>query len=258
MRATPRGRCAWRSGSTVFWILSLPSATVRRARLEAALSLPWTPSSVIGIRARAKAYHLLGMLKLPTDSDVAKGLMLKRRVLFQEIGDEAGVAACIRDHGGASIRSGDPETGRRDAAAAAFYATKRADDALGAAWCYRGLGAAALALGGSTLQASSYFLTSLSQSESLDDPLGACHAQVALASALRHEGKCRVPGTDRYALRYQRDYPFTSRERRYPRRSRGHRGRSKSLSNWPRGCAERLRAGQSQHHRYRGPRCPKH
>ena len=103
-------------GLDVFWILSLPSATVRRARLEAALALPWTPSSVIAIRARAKAYHLLGMLKLPTDSDVAKGLMLKGRVLFQEIGDEAGVAARIRDHGGASIRSGDPETGRRDAA----------------------------------------------------------------------------------------------------------------------------------------------
>ena len=52
--------------------------------------------------------------------------------------------------------------------------------------------------------------TSLSQFESLDDPLGACHAQVALASALRHEGK--LPGAlDAYsnALRYQRDYPFT-------------------------------------------------
>jgi DNA-binding CsgD family transcriptional regulator len=176
--------------------------------LEAALALPWSPSSVIGIRARAKAYHLLGQLKLPTDPDLAKGLMLRGRVLFQEIGDEAGVAACIRDHGGASIRSGDPETGRRDAAES-LLRYRACHDALGAAWCYWVLGAAALLLGEFT-QASSYFLTSLSQFESLDDPLGACHAQVALASALRHEGK--LPGAlDAYrsALRYHRDYPFT-------------------------------------------------
>ncbi len=195
-------------GLDVFWILSLPSVAVRRARLEAALALPWSPSSVIGIRARAKAYHLLGMLQLPTDSEVAKGLMLRARVLFQQIGDEAGVAACIRDHGGASIGSGDPETGRRDAAES-LLRYRACHDALGAAWCYWVLGAAALVLGEFT-QASSYFLTSLSQFESLDDPLGACHAQVALASALRHEGK--LPGAlDAYsnAVRYQRDYPFT-------------------------------------------------
>ena len=191
-----------------FWIFSVPPPAVRLAWLEAALVLPWSPSSVIGIRARAKAYHLLGMLKLPTDSDVAKGLMLRGRVLFQEIGDEAGVAACIRDHGGASIRSGDPETGRRDAAES-LLRYRACHDALGAAWCYWVLGAAALVLGEFT-QASSYFLTSFSQFESLDEPLGACHAQVALASALRHEGKLSG-ALDAYsnALRYQRDYPFT-------------------------------------------------
>ena len=195
-------------GLDVFWIFSLPSVTVRTARLEAALALPWSPSSVVGIRARAKAYHVLGQLKLPTDSNAAKGLHLKGLVLFQEIGDEAGVAACIRDHGGASIRSGDPETGRRDAAES-LLRYRACDDALGVAWCYWVLGAAALVLGEFT-QASSYFFTSFSQFESLDAPLGACHAQVALASALRHEGK--VPGAlDAYsnALRYQRDYPLT-------------------------------------------------
>ena len=41
-------------GLDVFWILSLPSVTVRRARLEAALALPWSPSSVMRYSRQSK------------------------------------------------------------------------------------------------------------------------------------------------------------------------------------------------------------
>ncbi len=60
-------------------------------------------------------------------------------------------------------------------------------------------------------QASSFFRASFSQFESLDAPLGACHAQVALGSALRHDGKLPA-ALNAYgnALRYQRDYRFTT------------------------------------------------
>ena len=41
-----------------FWPFSVLPPALRLARLEAALDLPWSPSSVISIRARAKAYLL--------------------------------------------------------------------------------------------------------------------------------------------------------------------------------------------------------
>ena len=50
---------------------------------------------------------------------------------------------------------------------------------LGAAWCYELLGVAAFVLGEYT-EASSNFLESANQFESLDAPLGACHARVDL------------------------------------------------------------------------------
>jgi hypothetical protein len=62
-------------GLDAFWIFSSPSAAVRRAWLEAALGLPWSPSSVVSIRARAKACHVLGLRKWPTDPAAAQGLM---------------------------------------------------------------------------------------------------------------------------------------------------------------------------------------
>ena len=49
------------------------------------------------------------------------------------------------------------------------------------------------------------------QFESLDAPLGACHAQVDLALTLRYEGKLPAAlNAYRHALRYQRDYRFTT------------------------------------------------
>jgi non-specific serine/threonine protein kinase len=135
--------------------------------------------------------------------------MLQGLALFQEIGDEAGAAACIRDHGGASIGSGDPETGRRDAAEG-LLRCQTCGDLQGAAWCYWLLGAAAFAVGDYT-EASSDFLHCASQFESLGSPFGACHARVDLALTLHHEGKLRdALNSYRSALRYQRDYRFTT------------------------------------------------
>ena len=60
-------------------------------------------------------------------------------------------------------------------------------------------------------EASSYLLKSASQFESLDAPLGACHALVDLGLTLRHEGKLPAAlNAYRNALRYQRDYRFTT------------------------------------------------
>jgi non-specific serine/threonine protein kinase len=192
-----------------FWIFSFPPQALRLAWLEAALGLPWSPSNVIGIRARAKAYHLSGLEKSRTDPLAAQGLLQQGLRLFEQIGDEAGEAMCIRSKGEARLRAGDPEAGRREIVEG-LARCQACHDALGAAWCYEQLGVAAFVLGEYT-EASSYFVESASQFEGLDAPLGACHAQVALASARRHEGK-PTAALDAYrnALRYQRDYRFTT------------------------------------------------
>ena len=196
-------------GLDAFWIFSSPSAAIRMARLRAALDLPWSPSSVVGIRARAQAYHILGLRKTPTDARAAQDLMLRALVLFREIGDEAGAAACIRDHGGASIRSGDPETARRDAAEG-LRRSRACGDVQGAAWCYCILGFAAFALA-EYAEAASDFLESATQFESLGSPFGACHDRVDLAAALYREGKLPDALTSyQRALRFQRDYRFTT------------------------------------------------
>lgn len=83
-------------------------------------------------------------------------------------------------------------------------------DALGVAWCYDLLGIAAFVLGEYT-EASSYLLQSATQFESLDAPLGACHALVDLGLTLRLEGKLPAAlNAYRNAVRYQRDYRFTT------------------------------------------------
>jgi DNA-binding CsgD family transcriptional regulator len=192
-----------------FWIFSDPPSAVRLAWMEAALGLPWSPSNVIGIRARAKAYHLSGLQMSRTDPLAAQELLQQGLMLFEQIGDEAGAAMCVRNMGEARLRAGDPEAGRREIVEG-LARCQACHDAVGAAWCYELLGVAAFVLGDYT-EASSYFVESASQFEGLDAPLGACHAQVALASALRHEGK-PTAALDAYrnALRYQRDYRFTT------------------------------------------------
>ena len=78
------------------------------------------------------------------------------------------------------------------------------------AWCYDLLGIAAFVLGEYT-EASSYLLQSATQFESLDAPLGACHALVDLGLTLRLEGKLPAAlNAYRNAVRYQRDYRFTT------------------------------------------------
>ncbi len=78
------------------------------------------------------------------------------------------------------------------------------------AWSYDTLGIADFVLGDYN-EASSHLLESATQFQSLDAPLGACHALVDLGLTLRLEGKLPA-ALDAYrkALRYQRDYRFTT------------------------------------------------
>jgi hypothetical protein len=86
-------------GLNRFWIFSVPPPAVRLAWLEAALGLPWSPSSVVGVRARARAYLISSLLKCRADPVAAQGSLQYGLRLFEEIGDESGAAMSIRLHG---------------------------------------------------------------------------------------------------------------------------------------------------------------
>ena len=192
-----------------FWPFSVVPPALRLARLEAALDLPWSPSSVISIRARARAYWGSGVLKCRADPIAAQGLLKQGLLLFQEIGDQAGAARCLLTHGATNLLTGDPDKGRCEIAES-LVRSQACGDVLGVVWCYDLLGIADFVLGLYD-KASTHLLESVTQFEDLDAPVGACHALVDLGLTLRIEGRLSA-ALDAYrrALRYQREYRFTT------------------------------------------------
>jgi predicted ATPase/DNA-binding CsgD family transcriptional regulator len=192
-----------------FWPFSVSPAAVRLGRLEAALALPWSPSGVISIRARARAYWEAGVLQCRANPAAAQDLQQQGLILFQAIGDEAGVANCILNHGAASLILGDFQRGRHEIAES-LARCQASGDALGVVWAYDLLGIAAFVIG-DYAEASSYLRQSATQFKSLDAPLGACHALVDLGLSLRYEGTLpSALNAYRQALRYQLEYRFTT------------------------------------------------
>jgi predicted ATPase/DNA-binding CsgD family transcriptional regulator len=192
-----------------FWPFSVVPPALRLTRLEAALDLPWSPSSVISIRARARAYWGSGVLKCRADPVAAQGLLKAGLLLFQEIGDRAGAARCLLTHGAASLLTGDPDKGRCEIAES-LVRSQACGDVLGVVWCYDLLGIADFVLGQYD-KASTHLLESVTQFEDLDAPVGACHALVDLGLTLRIEGRLSA-ALDAYrrGLRYQREYRLTT------------------------------------------------
>ena len=192
-----------------FWIFSVPPPAVRLVWLEAALDLPWSPTGVVGIRARARAYLLASLLKTRVDPVGARGLAERGRMLFERIGDEAGAADCLQHVGAANLLTGDPEKGRRQIAES-LVRKQACGDVRAVGWSYGLLGTADFVLGRYD-EASSNLLDSVSQFERLDAPVGACHALVDLGLTLRVDGKLSAAlNAYRRALRYQREYRFTT------------------------------------------------
>lgn len=187
-----------------FWPFSVSPPALRLARLEAALDLPWSPSSVISIRARARAYWGSGVLKCRVDPVAAQGLLQQGFILSQEINDQAGAARCMLTHGAANLLIGEPEKGRREIAES-LVLCQACGDVLGVAWCEDLLGIAAFVIA-EYGEASSHLLESATQFENLDAPLGVCHALVDLGLTLRLMGRfADALAAYRNALRYQLD-----------------------------------------------------
>jgi tetratricopeptide (TPR) repeat protein len=171
--------------------------------------MPWSPTGVVSIRARARAYFLASLLKTRADPVAALELAKQGRMLFERIGDEAGAANCLQHVGAAHLLTGDPEKGRREITEA-LVRSQALGDELAVGWAYGMLGIADFVLGRYN-EASSHFLETVSRFERLDGPVGACHALVDLGLTLRVDGKLSAAlNAYRRALRYQREYRFTT------------------------------------------------
>jgi non-specific serine/threonine protein kinase len=207
-RGDAEGALRMAAGLDAFWIFSSPSIIVRQARLDAALALPWEPTSGTSVRARAKAYQISALHERGDDPAGAMELMREAQALFQQVGDRAGVAACIRGHGMACLRAGDAKTCRQ-AALESLVLCRACGDAQGAAWCLMDLGRVAL-LVGELDEAVAHLTEAVAAFERLESPFGACHSRVELAEAFRRGGRwaAAVEAYQR-AFQDQQTYHFT-------------------------------------------------
>jgi non-specific serine/threonine protein kinase len=197
-------------GFSKLWVLpAAPSPAVRLAWMETALALPWSPSDTAGIWIRARAYWNSSLLSTRANPVAAQDLAQRGLVLFEQIGDAAGAANCLRHLGAASIVAGDHEKGWREIAKG-LARCESSGDASGAAMCRNLLGLAAFVIGDFT-KASSYLRQSAIEFETLNRWFLACHTQVDLGLSLRHEGKLPAAlSAYRDALSYQREYRFVT------------------------------------------------
>jgi predicted ATPase/DNA-binding CsgD family transcriptional regulator len=192
-----------------FYLYSLPSASVKRDRLARALALPWTPSNVVGIRARAKALHVWGHQQFTVDPTRAKEAFRESQELFRRIGDQSGVAASLRGYGFVCLMTGDAEACRRYQDES-LVICQAIGDLPGEAWSIFELGQAAFAAGQRD-QATSYLADAAARFESLGAPFGSYAAHVRLADSWRRQGRWSE-AVDTYgrALDLLRSHRFTA------------------------------------------------
>ena len=188
-----------------FWLFRQYFFEHRVGRLEEALALPGPTATHAAARARAQALLTLGRRHFVTDPGQSRSDCTRAQRLFQQIGDAASVAACIRDRGIVKLLVGDHQGCRRDCLRSLASCRSRGDE-LGAAWCLETIGTAAL-LGGDSSEARARLTEAAASFAALDFPQGACYAEIdlALASQIGGEWLESVDACSR-ALDYQRRY----------------------------------------------------
>jgi predicted ATPase/DNA-binding CsgD family transcriptional regulator len=165
-------------GLDAFWVFSSPSAALREERLIDALAMRPAEGATAGVRARAKATHVLGLRTSGSNPAKAKPLMTQARQLFESIGDQGGAAAAIRDHGRACLMLGDVDQCLRDLRES-LARCEDAGDQQGAAWCFLVLGWVARSTGDPD-GAVKRFIGARQRFDELDSPFGACQSSLEL------------------------------------------------------------------------------
>ena len=163
------------------------------SQLQAALDLPGPLATTTQIRARAQALRAVGLRLFSTEPASSPANFRAARRLFEQIGDAAGVAACLREHGKARLLEGDVDGCRRDCMAS-LVQCRACGDLVGAAWCLETIGAAALA-GGDWAEAVDYLSQAAHDFAVLDIPAGICCSE--MEHSLAHQAGRRLGGGSR-------------------------------------------------------------
>lgn len=196
-------------GLDQFWISCSLSYDHRLGRLKAALELPGPLVTTTQIRARAQALHAVGLRLFSTGPASSHAYFREARLLFEQVGDAAGIAACLRGHGNARLLEGDFAGCRRDCLAS-LVQCRACGDLRGAAWCLEAIGAAALA-GGEWAEAVAYLSQAAQDFVELDSAAGVCWSE--MECALAHQvGRQWVDAVDACvrALDCERTYRLTA------------------------------------------------
>ncbi len=170
-----------------FWLFCLHSYEHRVGRLEAALALPGDPASDRATHARAQALLNLGLRDFVTDPARSRSRFGEAGRLFEQVGDAAGVAACIRGRGNARLLQGDNQGCRRDCFDS-LARCRTCGDEQGVAWSLESIGAAFL-LGGDLAGATVPLSQAAALFAAMDNPVGACYSEIELALSYQLSGK---------------------------------------------------------------------
>ena len=194
-----------------FYPYSLPRNSNRLDRIYRALSIPWTNSRPVGVRARAKALNGAGNIEvfIGVDPEGARKLFQEARALFDSVDDRAGVAASVRGLGQSYHFEGRVTTARRYLKDGLDLA-EAAGDSEGVAWCYYCLADLAT-VEGRLADARKNFEHAVTLFRQNGAPFGQYRAHIRLINVNRLDGRWQESvDSARSALDLQRTHRFTA------------------------------------------------
>ena len=192
-----------------FWPYSLPRNSNRLDHIYRALSIPWSDSRPVGVRARAKALNRAGHIEIDFDPDRARKLFREALPLFDSVGDRVGVAASVRAVGMSYFFEGDSPTARRLTKEGLELAAA-AGDTQGVAWCYYNLAQLAT-LAGRLSEARKHFEHAVALFQQNGAPFGQYRVHIRLTNVDRLDGRwLESVESARSALDLQRAHRFTA------------------------------------------------
>src|SRR5215217_4406133 len=192
-----------------FYPYSLPRNSNRLDHIYRALSIPWTDSRPVGVRARAKALNRAGHIEVDFDPEGARKLFRQAHPLFESVDDRVGVAASVRGVGLSYFFEGRVAAFRRYVKDGLDLA-EAAGDSQGVAWCYYGLADLAT-VDGRLADARKNFDHAVTLFRQNGAPFGQYRAHIRLTNVNRLDGRWQESvDSARSALDLQRTHRFTA------------------------------------------------
>lgn len=133
------------AGLFSFWIYTSPLRRLEPV-LTRILALPWDTTSTAAMRARARVLNIAGFVGITVGFSAAREHFADGLRLFEQLGDDRGIAWSLRGIGFAELVAGRL-TGRPTAQERSLAISRAIGDEAGMAWSAHDLGQAALAVG---------------------------------------------------------------------------------------------------------------